>query len=175
MSRKLFLLIIAFSLSVIISCNKENNPDAANLSPARKLVGTWKTTIPVKFFIKTDFCSGALELVASEKREVTFIITEVTGNENEVNIECRYSSTDFIVLNQNCTNGTGYVPDVSPTFLKGEISSSQLNVKNYSGKLVCSISFTTDLMEGTWDDSWCAVYCQEVYTDAKALKLKLQN
>ncbi len=35
-------------------------------------------------------------------------------------------------------------------------------------------TFTTDLMQGTWDDSWCAAYCQRVVTDTNQYKLNRQ-
>ena len=145
--------------------------DGGGLSPARELAGTWRTTFPVKFYIKTDFCSANPELVASEDRTVTMIITEET--EYTVNIEMRHESSNFTVLDQQC-NPTGYVPDVSPTFLYGTIASTQLTVTDSQDNVLGIFNFTTDLMEGTWNDFWCAVYCQIVYTETNQLKLTRQ-
>jgi FlaG/FlaF family flagellin (archaellin) len=46
-------------------------PSQTALTPARKLEGTWKTTVPVKFYIKTDFDTGELQDIGSENRTMT--------------------------------------------------------------------------------------------------------
>ncbi len=141
------------------------------LSPAREMEGTWQTTFPVTFYIKTDYCSSQLELVASEEREVTMIITRDT--DYTVNIELRYTGSNFTVLDSQC-DPTGYVPDVSPMYLRGNISGTQLTVMNSEPRVLGIFQFTTDLMEGTWSDMWCGVYCQDVYTEENQLKLTRQ-
>ena len=159
---------MAFSLFTCGLIEDENT----SLSPARNIEGTWQTPFPVTFLIKTDFCSDNLELVASEEREVTMIITE--RSDYTVNIELRYTSSNFTVLDSQC-DPTGYVPDISPMYLKGIISSTQLTVMNSEGRVLGIFQFTTDLMEGTWSDLWCAIFCQNVYTEDNQLKLVRQH
>ena len=169
-----FLLFATFFVIFLLinsGCNKDDNPV---LSAARDLEGTWKTTFPVKFYIMTDFCTNDLELVATEYRSVTMIITG-GSDENHVNIQINHTDSNFTVVNPNCTNGAGYVPDVSPNFYKGVISGTRLSIVDDNSKEYGKFNFTTDLMEGTWRDAWCMVYCQTVYTDTNQLKLTLQH
>ena len=161
-----FSIIIVF---IMITGCKLNS----GLTPARKIEGVWKTSSPVKFYIKTDFCTSNLELVATEDRTVTMGIKETSNY--TVDITLTYTSSNFTVVNQNCTSSTGYTPDVSPMYLHGDISSTQLTVMNSQSKVLGIFTFTTDLMQGTWNDLWCMVYCQNVYTDTNGLKLTLQH
>ena len=155
---------------LLSGCSKDDG--VSGLTPARNIVGTWKTTFPVKHFIKTDYCSVSLKDVATQDRMVTFVITE--AGEATVNIQWTYTGSNYTVTDPQC-NPTGYVPDVSPMFLKGTISSTQLTVTESSGRTLGTFNFTTDLMQGTWDDEWCLAYCQEVYTGTNTLKLILQR
>lgn len=167
----LFPAIVLFLILNNYGCNKDDN---SVLSPARTIEGTWKTTVAVKHYIKTDFCTGNLEHVATQDRMVTMIITKGT-DENHVNVEMRYAGSNFTVVNSNCTYSTGYVPDVSPDYLQGVISSTSLKLVDSQNKEHGSFSFTTDNMMGTWNDDWCMVYCQTVYTNTNELKLYLQH
>src|SRR3989304_6525210 len=89
------------------------NANPTPLTPARNLEGTWKTSFPVKFYIKTDFETfGELKDVGSEDRTMTWVIT-ATSNENGVDVE-----VSFTVSNRQLATGSGYTPDVSPMFLK---------------------------------------------------------
>jgi hypothetical protein len=165
----LLFLIITF-YSIIIGCSKEET----NLSPARNIEGTWKTSFVIPHKIKTDFCSANLKLVATQDRIVTLIITKGT-DDNHVNVEYKYTGSNFKNINTNCTFGTGYTPDVSPNFYKGTISSTSLLITDSKNKTIGNFSFTTDLMEGTWNDNWCIGFCQAVYTDTNQLKLIKQK
>ena len=144
------------------------------LTPARNLEGTWKTTFPVKFYIKTDFGTfGELQDVGSENRTMTWIITG-TGNENVVNVEVR-----FAVSNRQLDSGSGYTPDVSPNFYTGTISGTRLTLTTGGSTFeeshsVGEFSFTTDIITGTWSDQWSMVYEQEVYTQTNTLILTRQ-
>ena len=161
-------LCFGFALAFGLLTSACGLDDGGPLTPAREIEGTWATSIPATFFIKTDFCSELLEDVASEKRMLTLIITSTS--EYTVDIEMRHESSGFTVLDEGC-NPTGYVPDVSPNFLSGFLSSTELTVKTSEGQVLGSFAFTTDLIEGTWSDLWCMVYCQNVYTEPNAIKL----
>lgn len=163
-----FNIILLTLLISITSCNSENG----NLTPARSIIGTWKTAIPVKFFIETNFCTGSFNTVATENREVTFIITK-GDNENNVNIEVRFvgsnfTRTDFTYASCIGAN-TGYVPEVSPNFYSGTISGVNLTITGMG-----TFSFTTDNMMGTYDKSGKGIFDQRVYTETNQLKLYKQ-
>lgn len=138
-----------------------------SLSPARDLEGTWKTSFSTKFYIKTDFETGELQDVGSENRTMTWIITS-TSNQNVVNVEVQFTSS-----NRQLVSGSGYTPDVSPMYLTGVISGSRLTLQS-DDRAVGQFSFTTDIITGTWDDSWSMVYGQEVYTVTNGLTLARQ-
>ncbi|HEY9164677.1 MAG TPA: hypothetical protein VIS48_00800 [Candidatus Kryptonia bacterium] len=150
-------------------CKKD---EGGPLTPARKIEGTWKTALPVEFHINTDFCADSLELVATEDRTVTMEIKETSNY--TVDITLSFTESNFTPISQNC-NPTGYVPDVSPMYLRGDVSGAQLTILDSQYKLLGVFTFTTDLMQGTWGDLWCSAYCQDVYTETNALKLILQR
>ena len=138
------------------------------LTPARNLEGTWKTSFPVKFYIKTDFETfGELKDVGSEDRTMTWVITG-TSDENVVDVE-----VSFTVSNRQLATGSGYTPDVSPMFLTGTISGTRLTLTS-SGRTIGEFSFTTDIITGTWSDHWSMAYEQEVYTTTNSLTLNRQ-
>ena len=140
----------------------------ATLTPARNLEGTWKTTFPVQFYIKTDFETfGELTDVGSENRTMTWILTG-TSDENVVDVE-----VSFTVSNRQLDSGSGYTPDVSPMFLTGTISGARLTLTT-DGRTIGDFSFTTDIITGTWSDNWSMVYEQEVYTTTNSLTLVKQ-
>jgi len=81
---------------------------------------------------------------------------------------------DFVPSNgqviTSCDGGSGVTPEVSPMFLSGTISSTRLTL--YSSQTqVGTFNFTTDIMTGTFDYTWSAVYNQEEYTDTNAIVL----
>lgn len=145
------------------------------LTPARNLVGTWKTSFPVTFYIQTDFDGMASELqdVASEERMVTWIITE-GDSENTVYIEQRFTSSNwrsYVTPENPYYPSTGYVPNVSPSFLTGIISGTRLTVMS-GNRIVGEFSFTSDIIHGTWDDSETILFSrQRVYTAPENLIL----
>lgn len=147
---------------------------AAALTPARNLKGTWKTTIPVTFNYQTDFCAGK-ETVAAADWTVTWVITPVSGNENEVDIQMTYSTANYRRVPSSCGNfSTGYVPLVSPQFMRATVSSTSLTINKPSDGLTYNGSFTTDLMEGTWVHWECIVYCTGEFTGTNQLKMMRQ-
>jgi hypothetical protein len=173
------IIVIAFTVTIAtfyflgifdefqaLSSNPE--PTQPPLTPARNLEGTWKTTFPVKFYIKTNFETfGELEDVGSENRTMTWIIT-ATNDENTVNVEVYFTASD-----RQLVANSGYTPDVSPMFLEGVISGTRLTLKT-GDRIICECNFTTDIITGTWSDYWSMVYEQEVYTTINSLVLTRQ-
>ncbi len=135
------------------------------LSPARNLAGEWETTFPVKFYIKTDFINGVLEDVGSEDRTMEWIISE-GYNDNTVYVEITFESSNRTII-----SGSGYTPDVPFMSLIGQIEGTRLILATSDGTIIGEFSFTTDLIMGTWNDSWEMAYAQEVYTKTNELKL----
>ena len=145
-----------------------SEPTQPPLSPARNLEGTWKTTFPIAFYIKTDFETfGELQDVGTENRTMTWIIT-ATNSENTVNVEVYFTAS-----NRQLVADSGYTPDVSPMFLTGTISETRLTLKT-GDRTICECNFTTDIITGTWSDYWSMVYEQEVYTKTNSLILTRQ-
>ncbi len=143
----------------------------ASLTPARNLVGTWKTTFPVRVYYQTDFCNGTKETVGQADWMVTYVITS-TSNENVVNVSMSATATNYTKTNSSCGSGsTGYVPNVWPTTLTGNVSSTNLIATKTSWGMKYDGSFTTDLMMGTWTHWECIIYCTGEYTDTNQLKL----
>jgi hypothetical protein len=148
--------------------NSEPEQTSPPLTPARKLEGTWKTSFPVTFYIKTDYETfGELQDVGTEDRTMTWIIT-ATNDENTVNVEVQFTSS-----NRQLVSDSGYTPDVSPMFLTGTISGTRLTLKT-GDRTVGEFSFTTDIITGTWSDHLSMVYEQEVYTKTNSLILNRQ-
>lgn len=157
------------------ACEVADKATASNtLTPARNLKGTWKTSIPVTFNYQTDFCAGK-ETVAAADWNVTWVITPVTGNENEVDIQMTYSSANYRRVASSCGNfSTGWVPLVSPQFLRATLSSTSISINKPSDGLTYNGSFTTDLMQGTWVHWECIVYCTGEFTGTNQLKMMRQ-
>lgn len=170
-------LTTALSLLFLNGCDiAEKAAGTPTLTPARSLVGTWRTALPVTFTYQSDFCSNQKETVAAADWTVTFAITQVTGDENKVNVQMTYSSANYRKLASNCgTGSTGYVPLVSPQFLTATVSSSAITISDTRNGQSFSGSFTTDLMEGTWVHWECIIYCTGEYTGSNQLKLIRQK
>ncbi|HLN44615.1 MAG TPA: hypothetical protein VK209_02805 [Candidatus Sulfotelmatobacter sp.] len=145
---------------------RDTTMNPQTLSPARKLAGTWKTSFPVEFYIRTDFETGELVDIGSEDRTMSWVIT-ATNSENVVSIE-----VSFVASNQQLS-GFGYTPDVSPMYFTGTISGTKLTLIT-DDRTVGTFSFTTDIITGTWDDRWSMAYGQEVYTTINSLVLTRQ-
>jgi hypothetical protein len=177
-----FVVLYAFVLQPLMLPNEDQfptptpfttltpQPTRANptLTPARDLVGTWQTSYPATFYVKTDFSSPQLEDVGSENRTMTWVITS-TNNENIVNVEIT-----FAVTSRNLIDDSGYTPDVSPMFAQGTISGSTLTLQTSGDGTIGQFEFTSDIIHGTWNDSWTAAYSQQVYTATNGLTLARQ-
>lgn len=145
-------------------------PTTVLLTAARDLIGTWQTRIPTTVYYATDWCGWEPALVASQPWNVSFVIT-AGADGNHVNVEMRFSTGTFTVIN-GCP-GTGIVPEVSPMFFTGTISSSKL-ILSSGTQVVGEFNFTTDILTGTFDYSWSMVYAQRDYTATNSLILLRQ-
>lgn len=178
-SRALHAALALTCLSAVGACNiadqTTGTKTSSTLTPARNLAGTWKTSYPVTFNYQTDFCA-AKETVAAADWQVTWVITAVPGNDNAVDIQMNYTSSNYRKVTSSCgTGGTGYVPLVSPQFLRATVSSSAITVNDTRTGTTFSGSFTTDLMEGTWAHWECLIYCFGETTGTNQLKMMRQK
>ncbi len=170
--RPLFAVAAVCLLSACPVVDKATGP--STLSPARNLKGTWKTSSPVTFNYQTDFCAGK-ETVGAAEWSVTWVITPVTGNDNEVDIQMTYSATNVRRVSSSCGNfSNGYFPFVSPQGFRATLSSTSISVNKPSDGLTYNGSFTTDLMEGTWVRWECILYCTGEFTGTNQLKMMRQ-
>ncbi len=168
-------LLAVAAVFMLGACEIAEKATASNtLTPARNLKGTWKTSFPVTFNYQTDFCAGK-ETVGAADWTVTWVITPVSGNENEVDIQMTYSTANYRRVPSSCGNfSSGYVPLVSPQFLRATLSSTSITINKPSDGLTYNGSFTTDLMQGTWVHWECIIYCTGEYTGTNQLKMMRQ-
>ncbi|RPI17463.1 MAG: hypothetical protein EHM58_09100 [Ignavibacteriae bacterium] len=171
--RTIFVMCSVLILCIFInSCI--NNPLVdeltTNLSPVRNLVGTWKTTFPVKFYHQTDFCGDYID-EATAMWTVTWVIT-AGSNENNISIKMNFSYDDYQHLPTPC-NDWGWIPAVSPMFLNGVINGAFLSVYEGTTK-IGDFSYTTDNMQGTWYHKDCIIWCTGERTETNAFKLRRQ-
>ncbi|MCF8257804.1 MAG: hypothetical protein K9J06_09630 [Flavobacteriales bacterium] len=169
-------LSYAFAILAMITLSTGCEKDTPLLTPARKLEGTWKMTFPVTFYYETEYCDfSTMQLMATEKRLVTWVITEDSADPdgNTVRINMNYVDSDFTIL-QLCMNSTGITPEVRPMFLTGIINGDFLTIKSGSAEFGV-FNFTTDNMEGNWDATTCSIWCQHVYTVQQEFKVYLQH
>lgn|GEM_PF-1258358 len=164
------LMVLPFTLA----CGGAgSNAAAVPLSPARNLAGTWKTTVPVRVNYKTDFCTfGVLQDVSWVPWAVTFVITP-GADDNHVIVDMSFQTGTTTIVNDCGGSGTGAVPEVSPMFLTGAISSTNLVLYNGTTQ-VGNFNFTTDNLTGTFDYTWSMVYTQEEYTATNGFILTRQ-
>jgi hypothetical protein len=140
------------------------------LTPAHPLVGTWKTSFLTTFAIYNDFDSPDLEFIGTIKRQMTWIITP-SNNPNEFDVEVHFVDSDVQI-----TPNKGYVPNVSPMFLKGVLSGDTFTIIREASmfqpeSVVCIFSYTETIMTGTWDYIDQLIYTQEEKTAPNGLTL----
>lgn len=162
------------------------NAFVPGLTPARDLVGTWKTSFPVTFYIASNE-TGELQTHGTESRTMTWIVT-ATDRENVVDVKI-----SFTCSNQQLDEHSGYVPDVSPMSLKGLISGPRLVLETGHQMFpndiaykpigpepvqqgnIGNFTYTTSNMQGTWHDDWTMLgFEQDVFTGNNALILAKQ-
>jgi hypothetical protein len=157
------VLVVGALLAYAVILPALNSTSNSNLSPSRELPGTWKTTVPTKFSFSTDFAADA----GYQMWNVTFKITK-TSDPNVMNVQM-----SFVIASSAIVQGSLAIPEVSPKYLTGSVNSSQMQLR--SGTSVIGVfSFTTSTMTGTYDESWNAVYGQQVSTETNAIKLYKQ-
>ncbi|MBI2407401.1 MAG: hypothetical protein HYV19_03760 [Gemmatimonadetes bacterium] len=159
------------SFSIAACAKNDLTGSGGPLTPARNLAGTWKNAIPITVYYQTDFCSNRKETIGQADWLVTFVITK-TSDPNTVNVSMSATSSNFVRTSSSCGNGSnGYVPNVWPTTLTGNVSSTSLVATQSTWGMTYDGSFTTDLMQGTWNHWECIVYCTGEYTETNAMKL----
>jgi hypothetical protein len=163
--------LILFSLAGIVlfnnGCSSKSNP----LSAARNIIGTWEMSTPVTVNIATNFCDFVtMQLRVTEKWDIVFVITSGT-DENHVNVKMTFAISNSTIVD-NCGGlGTGAIPEVSPMFLTGVISSTTLTLYNGSTQFG-EFEFISNSMQGTIDYTWTSGWSQRIYTDTNAVILR---
>jgi hypothetical protein len=177
--RQLSLLgvcLVLASVAVVAGCSASPTapttvtPPPVALTPARQISGTWSTPAAVTFIHQTDFC-GSFQEVGRSQWNVTWIITPVAGFTNVVDVEMRY--TRGTATRTGCGGDSGWVPLISPVFLRLCISSSELSRctgENYPNGQAFG-PFTSDLISVTWTHRECIIYCFGEVTETNALKM----
>ena len=157
-------LFVLFGLSLIILCGCNKDEDSNPVVPTSKFVGKWKSETPILVKVKTDFCTNVLEDVATMEWNVSWVVSE-TQDPNIMDITMNYSSSNFTIINPDCTFGAGYVPEPQPMYMKGYVTDNTLSVE-YLGEEIFSMDYTAmKVMSGELRYHYCYVYCQEIYTD----------
>jgi hypothetical protein len=165
--RSLFILTSLSLLILFDSCNKEeSNP----VAPTNKFVGKWKTETPILVKVKTDFCTGTLEDVATMEWDLYWVVT-ATEDPNVMDIKMNYSSHNYTITNPECNTGTGYVPEPQPIYLTGYVTNNTLSVE-YLGEEIFYMNYVEDkVMRGGLSYTYCLVYCQELYTEGDGISI----
>ena len=166
--RSLFYLFVISIVIVFSGCKSEdeNNP----VTPANKFVGKWKSENPILVKVKTDFCTNTLVDVATMEWEVNWVVTE-TDNPNVVDIVMSYSSSNFTIINPDCTFGAGYVPEPQPMYIKGYITDNSITIESDNEEIL-TMDYVNNEITGELTYSYCMVYCQEIYTDENDFSVK---
>ena len=163
-----FFWFLISTIIVLSGCKSEveNNP----ITPANKFVGKWKSENPILVKVKTDFCTNTLVDVATMEWEVNWVVTE-TDNPNVVDIVMSYSSSNFTIINPDCTFGAGYVPEPQPMYIKGYITDNSITIE-YDNEEILTMNYVNNEITGELTYSYCMVYCQEIYTDENDFSVK---
>jgi hypothetical protein len=164
------LSTILLGLTFVMSGCGSGADSEGPLTPARNIAGTWTASTPAMVKFETDFCTSDLSLVASQGWTVALDI-RAGANENTVAVAMSFVASGSEIVS-GCP-GTGVVPEVSPMFLTGNVNGTRLELRSGTTP-VASFNFTTDIMTGVLDYTWCSVYCQREYTEANAIVLRRQ-
>lgn len=170
--KRIVTTVLSLCLIILIgSCNKteESNP----VAPTSKFVGRWKTVNPMLVKVKTDFCTGTLEDVATMEWDLYWVVT-ATDDPNIMKIKMNYSSRNYTVINPDCNTGTGYVPEPQPMYITAYVTNNTMRGE-YLGEEVFLVNYeesgNVKVMKGDFSNSYCLVYCQEIYTDGEGLSI----
>jgi hypothetical protein len=170
------LVVVTAVLPFLWSCGgSSGSKSTIVLSAARNLVGTWKAMAPTTVSFSTDSCVNAptaMTLAGTQPWTPTFIITS-GADDNHVYVQMSFVSGAYTQADANACSSPIIVPEVSPMFLTGVISSTQLTL--YNGSTPAGVfNFTTDILTGTFDYTWTAVYSQREYTATNTMILTRQ-
>jgi len=162
----LILLSLVGIFFITDGCNSSSN----TLSAARNISGTWTMLTPVTVNISNDYLTGDTTLKVTQKWDIVFVITS-GADENHVNVTMTFAVSNSTIIDNNGGLGTGVIPEVSPQYLTGVISSTTLTL--YSGtKQFGKFDFISNSMQGTIDYTWTSVWSQREYTDTNAVILR---
>ncbi len=129
------------------------------------LEGTWSTTQPVVFYIRSDWTNGTLEDIGYEVGNMTFVITG-TSNPDIVNVDVY-----FTVIS---SEGVWLSLDATRDYCEGQRNGTVFWLVQGDVKAVFTLTDTT--MTGTWDDlTHGEFYSQETCTLTNALELRKQS
>jgi hypothetical protein len=177
--RNRFVLPFGVMLLVLpaMGCPNPLTPETTKepLTLARALEGTWSSAVPLTMTYQTDYC-GPKQAVATSKWNVTWTLTAVAGFSNVLDVEMHYTAAAQTRLASNCGNGSnGWFSIPPPIFLRMTVSSSAYTATDTGNGISVSGSYTTDLMNGTWNHYDCVIYCFGEYTAAQEFKLVRQR
>lgn len=144
--------------------------DPAKETVAEQLEGRWATEEPIPMIVKTDFCTGTLEPVATEDWSIEWVIKK-TSDDQLVEITMTFYRSNFTVTNTNCSLGTGYVPEPSPMFLEGHIDGHSVTIM-YGDDELGVYDFVDNELSGDFSYSYCLIYCQEITAQPDGFSLK---
>lgn len=159
------LITVAALLIPFAACE-----DPAKETVADQLEGSWATEEPIPMIVKTDFCTGTLEPVATEDWSIEWEIKK-TSDDHLVEITMTYYRSNFTVTNADCALGTGYVPEPSPMFLEGHIDGHSVTIM-YGGNELGVYDYVDNQLSGDFSYSYCLIYCQEITAEPDGFSLK---
>ncbi len=150
---KILIPAILLSLVVLYGCK---------LSAARSMAGTWKTPSAVTFYYYSAGC-GAYTKVAKLEMSMTWKITKKSDNEVDIEWRSDHTSAPQSIITPSCNM---YIPIVTPKFLTGIISASQMDIYE-DNQQVGTLSFTADNLTGFYYyGNECYLYCTGVGTNS---------
>lgn len=174
MKQVFYSLLLLAGLSILSSAGCNRNGGLLGLSAARKLEGTWRTvTTTPMFYYYSDVCGSYIK-VAKQQIGMQWNITHTSDNTVDIEVYRTSSSSVQLLVSSGCAL---YVPLATPIFLTGEISSSQLTLKDSGLRVVGSFSITTDNLNGDFNstfEKFCGAYCSGASTDSKTVTLVKQ-
>ncbi|MDQ8165545.1 MAG: hypothetical protein P3A28_07305 [Gemmatimonadota bacterium] len=145
-----------------------NSPTTA-LTPARSLVGTWRTAIAFPVTIQTDAC-GSRQEVGRANWMVTWNVRDVAGFTNVIDVDMSVSYSGLTPVG-SC-GLAGWVP-FPPQTIRLCVSSSQITGctgTNYKNGQAFG-PFTSNLMSLTWTHWECIVVCYGEVSATNEMKL----
>jgi hypothetical protein len=113
-----------------------------------------------------------MTLAGTQPWTVTWVITP-GADENHVYIQMTFTKGTFAPVTSTACTSPILVPEVSPMYLTGIISSTRMNL--YYGTVPAgTFNFTTDILTGTFDYTYSGVYLQREYSATNGMILSRQ-